>query len=336
MKAIAQFLVKSRKILFALSLIAAIVCTLLIGSVTVNSDQTKYLASDSEMRKGLEIINSEFPVVELKDSFQLMFERLTESEKLEIYEKIKTYDGVASVDYDINSADYNTKTYTMYIVHTDYVLEANKVHAVVKGITDDFKGEYTLHSYYSGGYMAVVDKILPIAGTIMIVLLLVMCRSYIEPVLLLTSVGLAVLINMGSNVIFESVSDITFSIAAVLQLALSTDYSIILLHRFQQEYESLGSTNKEKAMVNALVQSASSISSSSATTIAGLLVLLLMSLTIGADIGLVLAKGVFLSYICVFTVMPTMIIWLADLLKKTDKNYLKQKKLARNGGENDV
>lgn len=336
MKAIAQFLVKSRKILFALSVIAAIVCTLLIGSVTVNSDQTKYLASDSEMRKGLEIINSEFPVVELKDSFQLMFERLTESEKLEIYEKIKTYAGVTSVDYDINSADYNTKTYTMYIVHTDYVLEANKVHAVVKEITDDFKGEYTLHSYYSGGYMAVVDKILPIAGTIMIVLLLVMCRSYIEPVLLLTSVGLAVLINMGSNVIFESVSDITFSIAAVLQLALSTDYSIILLHRFQQEYESLGSTNKEKAMVNALVQSASSISSSSATTIAGLLVLLLMSLTIGADIGLVLAKGVFLSYICVFTVMPTMIIWLADLLKKTDKNYLKQKKLARNGGENDV
>ena len=116
MKAIAQFLVKSRKILFALSVIAAIVCTLLIGSVTVNSDQTKYLASDSEMRKGLEIINSEFPVVELKDSFQLMFERLTESEKLEIYEKIKTYDGVTSVDYDINSADYNTKTYTRSIL----------------------------------------------------------------------------------------------------------------------------------------------------------------------------------------------------------------------------
>lgn len=336
MKALAQFLVKFRKAFLILSIIMAIVCTFLIGFVNINSDQTKYLAADSDMRKGLEIINSEFPAVELKDSFQIMFERLTDSEKMQIFEVLKTYDGVTSVDYDINSGDYNTKTHTMYIVHTDYALQASKVQAIIKNITNDLQDEYTLHSYYSGGYMAVIDQLLPIAGTIMIILLLLMCRSYLEPILLLISVGIAVLINMGSNVIFESVSDLTFSIAAVLQLALSIDYSIILLHRFQQEYEALGCKNKEKAMVNAIVNSASSITSSSATTVAGLLVLLLMSFTIGADIGLVLAKGVFLSYICVFTVMPSIIICFADLLKKTDKNYLKQKKLARNGGEYDV
>ena len=336
MKTVARFLVSKRKVFFAFSVLLAIVCTFLIGFVNVNSDQTKYLASDSDMRKGLEIINSEFPVVELKDSFQIMFERLTESEKMVVYEKLQKYDGVTSIDYEVNSSDYNTKTYTMYIVHTDYVLSANKVQALINNITKDLGDDYSIHTYYSGGYMAVVDKLLPIAGTIMIILLLLMCRSYFEPVLLLTSVGVAVLINMGSNIIFESVSDITFSIAAVLQLALSIDYSIILLHRFQQEYENNGKKNKDKAMINAIVNAVGSISSSSATTVAGLLVLLLMSFTIGADIGLVLAKGVFLSFVCVFTVMPSMIIWFADLLDKTDKNYLKQQKLAKDGGESNV
>ena len=142
---------------------------------------------------------------------------------------------------------------------------------------------------------------------------------------------------MGSNIIFESVADITFSIAAVLQLVLSIDYSIILLHRYQQEYELSQDKNKVEAMINAVLNAIRSIMSSSATTVVGLLVLLLMSFTIGTDIGLVLSKGVFLSFICVFTVMPTMIIWCSDLLLKTDKTYLKQQRLALNdGGESNV
>ncbi len=336
MKSIAYFLVKNRRVFFIISIILAIVCACLVGFVNVNSDQTKYLANDSDMRKGLEIINSEFPAVELKDNFQIMFEHLTESEKMDIFNKLKTYDGVTSVDYEIDSAEYNTKTYTMYIVHTEYVLNANKVQEIIKNITNDLSNQYTIHTYFSGGYMAVIDKLLPMAVGIMIVLLLIMCKSYFEPILLLVSVGIAILINMGTNIVFESVSDITFSIAAVLQLVLSIDYSIILLHRFQQEYELLGNKNKEKAMMNAIVNSIGSIMSSSATTVVGLLVLLLMSFTIGADIGLVLSKGVFLSFICVFTVMPFMIIRFADLLHKTDKTYLKQRKLAKNGGEQNV
>ena len=336
MKAIARFLVKNRRRLFSISVILAIICAFLIVFVDVNSDQTKYLADDSDMRKGLEIINSEFPAVDLKDNFQIMFEHLTESEKTKIFNKLKTYDGVTSVDYDIESPDYNTKSYTMYIVHTKYTLNASKVQAIINNITKDLSKDYTLHTYYSGGYMAVVDKIIPIAGTIMIILLLIMCKSYIEPILLLVSIGIAILINMGSNIMFESVADITFSIAAVLQLVLSIDYSIILLHRYQQEYEMLGKRSKEEAMVNAITNAIGSIMSSSATTVLGLLVLLLMSFTIGADIGLVLSKGVLLSFICVFTVMPTMIIWFTDLLQKTDKTYLKQKKLAKNGGEHNV
>ena len=86
-------------------------------------------------------------------------------------------------------------------------------------------------------------------------------------------------------------------------------------------------------MINAITNAASSIASSSATTIVGLLVLLLMSFTIGTDIGLVLSKGVFLSLVCVFTVMPSMIIWCDSLLRKTNKDYLKSKKNKKCGGD---
>ena len=94
--------------------------------------------------------------------------------------------------------------------------------------------------------------------------------------------------------------------------------------------------DQKTAMINAISNAVSSIMSSSATTIVGLLVLLLMSFTIGRDVGLVLAKGVFLSFICVFTVMPSMILWFDDLLRKTNKDYLKNKKLAKNGGAIDA
>lgn len=336
MKKIARFLVEKRLFFFIVSIALALICTFLIGSVNINKDQTKYLAKDSEMRKGLEIINSEFPAIELKDSFQIMFENLTQTEKTIIFEKLKKYDGVTSVDYDLESSEHNTKTFTMYIVTTDYVTDSDKVNSVISSIKNDLGKDYKIHTYYAGGYMDVLDRLIPMAMVVMLALLLLMCKSYFEPVLLLVSIGVAVLINMGSNIIFESVSDMTFGIAAVFQLVLSIDYSIILLHRYRQEYDALSIKRKSVAMTNAIVNAASSIASSSATTIVGLLVLLLMSFTIGRDIGLVLSKGVLLSLICVFTVMPTMIIWCDDLIMMTDKQYLKNKRLAKQGGEDDV
>jgi predicted RND superfamily exporter protein len=131
---------------------------------------------------------------------------------------------------------------------------------------------------------------------------------------------------------FESVSDVTFGIAAVMQLTLSIDYSIMLLHRFQQEYELLGKKHKNVAMERAIVNSIGSVSGSALTTIVGLMVLLLMSFTIGRDIGLVLAKGVALSYITVFTVMPTLIMWSDKLLDKASKDNIKKRKMEAKGG----
>ena len=336
MKNLAHFLVEKRITLFTLSVILAIVFACMIPFVTVNKDQSKYLASDSNMREGLDIIMNEFPPVELKDSFQIMFQNLSETEKPLILNELQKFYGVSSVDYTPDSTEFNTKTYTMYIVHTDYVSDSDKVGAIIKQMKDYFADDYTVYTYYSGGYMDVLDILLPLALVVMLTLLFILCRSYFEPALLLISIGVAVLINMGSNIMFESVSDITFGIAAVMQLTLSIDYSIMLLHRFQQEYALLGNQSKTKAMENAIVNALSSISGSALTTIVGLLVLLLMSFTIGRDIGLVLAKGVALSFITVFTVMPSLIIWFNRLLEITNKDYLKNRKHAVNGGDYNV
>ena len=336
MKKLAHFLVEKRVLLFTLSVILAIVFACMIPFVTVNTDNTKYLAADSDMRKGLDIINSEFPAADLKDSFQIMFQNLTETQKIKILEELKEFEGVSSIDYDLESSEYNTKTYTMYMVNTDYSGDPDNVGAVVDSMEKHFKDKYTVYTYYSGGYLDVLDILLPMALSIMLVLLFLLCRSYLEPALLLISIGVAVLINMGSNIMFESVSDITFGIAAVMQLVRSVDYSIMLLHRYEQEYDLLGRKHRKQAMARAILNSISSIWSSALTTVVGLLVLLLMSFTIGRDIGLVLAKGVLLSFITVFTVMPTLIIKFSDLLYKTKKDYIKQQKLVRDGGEDDV
>ena len=119
-------------------------------------------------------------------------------------------------------------------------------------------------------------------------------------------------------------------------MVLSVDYSIMLMHRYEQEYDLLGRTNKKKAMRNAIVNAFGSIASSSLTTIVGLLVLLLMSFTIGADIGLVISKGVFFSLVCVFTVMPSLILWFDELVFKLNKDNLKKHKLMKKEGVENV
>ena len=335
MRKIANALVKYRLFFFVASVILALVGALLIPQVTINKDQSKYLAKDSNMSQGLEIINKEFPVVELQDSFQIVFEGLTPTQKETVHQELSQFDGVTSVDYDIDSINHNSKTFSMYIVHTEFVGENDKVSAIIDRMHDHYQDVYNVYSYYTGAQLDVLDKLIPMALVVGAIVLLLMCKSYFEPVLLLVSIGIAILINMGSNVIFESVSDMTFSIAAIFQLVLSIDYSIMLLHRYQQEYALLGRTNKPKAMRNAIENAFGSVTSSSLTTVVSLLVLLLMSFTIGKDIGLVISKGVFLSVVCVFTVMPSLILWFDDMVDKLDKNNLKaniRERLAQNRG----
>ena len=157
-----------------------------------------------------------------------------------------------------------------------------------------------------------------IAFVLLLIVLFIMCESWLEPPIFLAAIGVAVAINMGTNALFKSVSVTTNSIAAILQLVLSIDYSIILMNRYRQE-KSLGNCDKVTAMAHALKKASSSIVSSAFTTIVGLLALVFMKLKIGADMGVVLAKGVLCSLVSIYTVLPTLILALDSNIEKTTK-----------------
>lgn len=165
----------------------------------------------------------------------------------------------------------------------------------------------------------------------MLVILLIMSGSWFEPVLFLTTIAVAIVINMGTNIVLDSIADITSSIAAILQLVLSMDYSIILMNRYRQERKL--TEDKKSVMKNALSNSFGSISSSSMTTVVGLLMLIFMSFTIGFDLGIVIAKGVFVSMICVFTVLPSLIILCDKILLKTEKKQHSKKESSKTAAD---
>lgn len=332
MQKLARILVKHRLTFFVLSVCLAIILSLFIGQVNINKDLSKYLDPESNMAQGLEIMNKEFPATTLNDTFQIMFTGLTPSEKVSIYNELSSFEGVDSITYDIASEAYNSKTHTMYVVNTQYSMDDAKVNKIITNMTNHYQQQYEVQTFYSNGYMNVLDLLIPMAVVLMLIILFVMCRAYIEPLLILCAIAVAILINMGSNIMFESVSDMTFSIAAVLQLVLSIDYSIMLIHRFVQEDKLLNHSNPEKAMENAVANAMPSVMSSATTTVVGLIVLVLMSFTIGQDIGLVLSKGIALSFICVFTVLPSLILWCYKLMYSTEKSNVKEWMARRRGG----
>ena len=162
-----------------------------------------------------------------------------------------------------------------------------------------------------------LPKTLALGVALLFVVLLIMSSSFMEVLLFLVTIGFAVVINMGTNALLPSVSMLTNTLTSVLQMVLSMDYSIILMNRFRQEKAT--GLAPVTAMENAVSHAAASILSSAFTTIVSLLMLCFMKIKIGADMGVVLAKGVSISLICNFTVLPCLIIWFDKAIEKTRK-----------------
>ncbi len=316
MRKITDFIIEKRNWILLLFIILSIISIIASQKVNINYDITKYLPSTSETRTGMDIMEEEF--AETKSSFNLMFKGLSEERKDEIHQELKNINGVSTVDYEKNE-NYNKEDYTLYIIHVDDLEDSKIAKNVYKEIQEKYKDYET---YTSGAIAERNTSILPawiiiLAIGCALVILIIMSESYIEPFLFLTSILMAVILNNGTNIFFDSVSNITSSISAILQLALSMDYSIMLIDRYRQEKEN--EPNKVEAMKNALYNAFKSISSSSVTTIVGLIVLVLMSFKIGRDLGLVLAKGVLFSLICIFFVLPALILIFDKLIEKTKK-----------------
>lgn len=317
MKKFADFIVNKRNYILAFMLILAAVCVFLIPKVGVNSDMTKYLSDSSSMKQGITLMEKKFPEEKETYTVRVMFRGLTGEEKREIKEKLTAISNVESVEYEPDSEDYNTEDFTLYVLNTKYGYDTAEEKAIENQVRKDYSDfDITLKNDDTSAPDIPLSVYLAAFGIILVVLL-ISCGSYFEPVLFLITIGIAVVLNLGTNFFLGEISDVSFGIAAVLQLALSMDYSIILMNRYRQELKK--TDDRKEAMANALRAAFGAITGSAVTTVVGLLVLVFMSFKIGADIGIVLAKGVALSMVCVFTVLPALILLSHRLIEKTEK-----------------
>jgi predicted RND superfamily exporter protein len=315
MRKVTDFIVEKRNYILVIFVILALISLFFATKVNINTDITKYLPSTSETKQGKEIMDNNF--AEQKSSeLNVMFKDLSKSEKKSTLKELEKIKGVSSVDYD-NTSEYNKGKYTLYTLNVDDYDHSKTSEYIYNYVKENFKYDALSGSIYEEFKPVLQLFVVIFAIAIAMVILVILSDSYVEPFLYLAAIGIAVFINKGTNIMFSSVSNITDSITAILQLALSMDYSIMLSNRYKQE--KLNTTNKVEAMKKALYASFMSISSSSVTTIVGLLALVFMSFTIGKDLGFVLAKGVLLSLLSIFMTLPSLLLLFDNIIAKTKK-----------------
>lgn len=304
---------RNHYILFAFTLVIAAVCGVLMLHVNVNADMTKYLPDDSQMKRGLEIVMSEFgSSAQMSGTdVHVMFERLSPKEVPGITTLLEAYPDVRSVTYR-NSAD---STHTVFDLDVPKSVDQK---ALGKQISNRFGGNCVVETSQDGATPPM--SVMIFSAVLIMVVLFLMAQSWFEPVVILLSTGVAIVLNMGTNALLPSVSITTNFIGSILQAVLSLDYCIVLLNRYRQEQNE--HTDRETAVIaanRAIRKAAPSILSSALTTVVGLLMLCFMRLKIGTDMGVVLAKGVVCSLVCTFTVMPSLMLLCRRIINKTAK-----------------
>ena len=321
MNKLSGFLVEKRLWLLAFFLLLAVGSVFLMPKVNVNTDMSLYLPDDSEMKQGKDIMAEQMPdTMKVQSQVRVMFDDLSETEKTEMVSRLSSIPGVASVTYQPESKDYNKAGHTLYILKSDAAYESDTYAGIEEALDRDFTGyTMTYHNDDLNGN-ALTPGILMGALGILLFVLLVMSNSWLEPVIFLFSVGVAVVINMGTNAFLPNVSKNTNSIAAVMQLVLSMDYAIILSNRYRQAAKV--NEDRGEAMKVAIRNAIPSMCSSAVTTIVGLLALCFMSFKVGADMGIVFAKGVFLSLLGCFLVLPAMLLLFDKPIRATAKKSL--------------
>lgn len=330
MKKFYTWVVNHTKLVIALFTAEFIVCVVCWQFVAVDYDMNDYLPEDSASTVALNLMNEEFDGG--VPNARVMVKNVTIPEALEYKEKIAAVDGVTDVTWldDVQSVDIPLETMDSDIVETYYVdnnalfsvtIEEEKTTETVSAIRDiigednAMTGSAISTAVATESTVSEISHISVIAVIFVILVLILTTTSWFEPVVVMVGLGVAIVINAGSNLIFGEISFVTNAAGTILQLAVSMDYSVFLIHRFTECRRE--TDNPKEAMVNALTMSTSSILSSGLTTVIGFLALCLMQFRIGPDLGRALAKGIAISLITVFTFMPCLILstykWLDKL-----------------------
>lgn len=340
MKKISKFIINNKTKVLIISCILLVLSFIGMKLTTINYNILVYLPSEIDTIKGQDILTDEFNM----GSYSIVVaENLSPKEILNLKDKITKVEGVNEVlsIYDVLGTNipidvlpseikdkiHQDNTDLMFITFKYSTSDERTINAVeeIRNITD--------HKLMQGGMSSMVLDTMNLSNeeiTIYVIIAVALCLivlelsldSYVVPILLLANIGMAIMFNFGTNVFLGDISYITKALVAVLQLGVTTDYSIFLYHAYEDKKEKM---SKEKAMEEAISETFTSVVGSSLTTIAGFLVLCTMKLTLGTDLGIVMAKGVLLGIISVLTIFPSLLLFFDKQVTKT-----KHKKLMPN------
>ena len=312
---LAEFIVDKRNLFFLIYIIALVFCIFSRNWVKVENDVTKYLPESTETRQGLTVMNDQFVTY---GTAQVLLANISYDRAQEAADMIDDINGVTSVTFD-NTEDHYKGTSALL----DVTFDGEEEDQISIDAMNEIKDKLTGYDVYYSTSVANDDSanlesemqvVTAIAAVIIVVVLLLTSKSYAEvPVLLITFIA-AALLNMGTNFLLGTISFISNSVTIVLQLALAIDYAIILCHRYTEERENLPA---REATITALSKAIPEISSSSLTTVSGLLALAFMQFKIGEDLAVVLIKAIILSLLSVFTLMPGLIMVFSKWMDKT-------------------
>ena len=320
MKRIARILIRYRHLLLALMIALGLAGVCMLPEVNIVSDMTTYLPDDSRMKHGLDSLKSSFSGIDINGAgISAMFTNEVVHDSLAT--ELTELDGIAAI-----IGNRSNDRHTLYQFILDPSASPNEV---ANSISSRYGDSVTVETASTNLLPDNMAFIAIVCVALLTLILVIMCASVIEAALFLVAIGIAVAINMGSNAFLPGVSVVTSAIAAILQLILSMDYSIILTNRYRQIRER--NDDKIAAMTQALSDTTPPILSSAMTTILGMSMLGFMDFKIGLDMGLVLSKGVFLSLVSIYFVLPSLILSFEKLIKKTEKKVplLHTYKLAR-------
>lgn len=333
MERLAETIVKKRKLIFWIFMVLTAVSAFFIPEVQVNYNLAKYLPSDMKTSQALDIMEKEFS---LSGSARVMVEGVSVPEAMEIKRRIEDVEGVRKAIWLDDVADIampleylDRKTVESYykdgaalflveFEEDDYSLSTGKAIADIQVLIGDrgaVGGSAVTTKYMRESTISEVVSAAVTATPVIFIILILTSASWFEPVIYIFVMGVSVVINMGTNIVFESISFITQASSALLQFAISMDYAIFLLHRFREEKER-GLVNHE-AMKKAITSSFASVGASCLTTVAGFVALMFMRYGIGLDMGMVLAKGVLISLLTVILLLPGVTLFADRLLERT-------------------
>lgn len=332
MESFSKFTIKHRKAIIILFLLVTIVSGLCALKVNINHNLSKYLPKETQTIRAMDIMDKEFGDI---GNAEAMIKVADYDEALAYRDEISGIKGIYHVAFaeDFNTlvdmgvmtdeeikANFLKDGYARFILafeDSDYSINTSNALAAIKTKYPDIalKGSAVNVDFTKQGTFSDVKKIAYVVIPLFIIILVLMLDSYLEAFLLLITMAFALVINMGSNIIFESISFYSLVCMLILQFAISMDYSIFLLHKFNDE-KALGN-DKITAMQNALKFSMPTLVSSCFTTVAGMLALVAMRYKIGIDLGLVLAKGILISLISCMLLLPALVLSLHKFVEKT-------------------